>query len=223
MLTQELLDRVTSKMEWCRQVILTKYGKDIQPRLTFDLKGTSAGKGGFNNGPFVRLNPILLAENTDDMIDDTIPHEFAHACQYTIYPRNRLINKPHGHYWELFMRAFGRNPTRCHSYDVTNAQVRVHRKVQFVCACGPHAITLRRARQIQNGAKIYCKTCNYYLVPPGQTPTRKKARKAIIVPVVQFQPQVVPTPEPAINVPIRTIKTIFDKSTMTLRNVEVIA
>ena len=74
---------------------------------------------------------VLFRENFEDYIEQTLPHEIAHAFvrhqKYSICPsfddvisgryRRSSRPKPHGSEWKRVMLAFGKTPSRCHSYE----------------------------------------------------------------------------------------------------------
>jgi len=112
------------------------------PPVTFNLKGRTAGIYRWNpvNGfCSIRLNNILLKENEDVFIEQTVPHELAHHITRVLYGRV----SPHGREWKSVMIRLGVSPTRCHDYDVTNSQVRRGTRYVYSCdKCGKeHNIT----------------------------------------------------------------------------------
>lgn len=115
------------------------------PTVTYDLCGTTAGIA--RGTRLIKLNSVLLMENLEDMIANTVPHEVAHCIdtangdnqltedQRAAWIANRMagrrVKRPkrsvHGPSWRHIMRVFGISDaeiTRCHNYDVTNAKVR---------------------------------------------------------------------------------------------------
>ena len=229
--------RVEARMEECRKTILNRYGKDIRPSVTYDVRGTVDGYGGCRYGePFIRLNAVLLIENEDSMMDDTVPHEFAHAVQRKIYA-DKWDNKPHGRYWKEIMGVLGYKPDRCHSYDVTNARVRNVNRVEYRCKCDTkHQITTAKHRKIQNGFRCWCKRCNTLLALPGQplvsrftsrfTPNtktmtmEKKVTEKLLKPekVTDTHRWVRPMEDTG---PVVSTRTVFNPLTCTLENVPV--
>jgi len=161
----EIHQRVVAKIKQCADLVFANTGKVINPRLSYDLRGTVAGRGGISSGEqIVKINPVLLMENVEEMIQQTVPHEVAHVAQYVVYGTGRH-NKPHGIYWERMMRLFGCDPRRCHSYDVTNARVRRVGRVEYVCACQTHTVSLTIINRIAAGRKYVCKSCKTVITP----------------------------------------------------------
>ena len=127
------------------------------PEIRYDTKGRAAGWAHFSHlGPhWIRINPILLNENVEYVVNQTVPHEIAHLVAYTVFG-TRI--KPHGHEWKFVMRVFGKEPKRCHRLDVTSVQ-RVRRavtRITFHCdKCKqPLEITQNRYTKMMNG-KVY--------------------------------------------------------------------
>lgn len=90
------------------------------PSIHWDLSGLCAGRAVWPDNR-IRLNPILLCENAEDFIRETVPHEIAHLL-------NRAMNgngvKPHGREWKAIMRAMGLKPQRCHNYKLSKTRPR---------------------------------------------------------------------------------------------------
>jgi SprT protein len=140
------------------------------PRLAvrFDLRGKTAGMVKFQRGKadyVVRYNPRLLAENRDDFLTQTVPHEVAHVVTNHLFgPRS----KPHGAQWQAVMRFFGAEPKRCHGYDVSGTPARRLRRFDYHCACRTHRLTSIRHNRIQAGATYLCRHCGQVLFPGGR-------------------------------------------------------
>jgi SprT protein len=131
--------------------------KMITPKVSFQLRGTCAGKACHSNNT-IKVNPILLKENYEEMINQTIPHEVAHLATRVIY-RRRV--KPHGHEWREVMYSLGLEPTRCHQYDVSNARVcrRKRKKYKVTCSCQTHLVTSTIINRMREGATYSCRSC----------------------------------------------------------------
>ncbi len=80
------------------------YGRAFElPSIEWNLRGSFAGRADGRNNR-MRLNPVLLCENTEDFIKQTVPHEVAHLANRTVHgPHVR----PHGPEWKSMMRALG--------------------------------------------------------------------------------------------------------------------
>lgn len=136
------------------------------PIVDFSLKGKVGGKYHTTEHK-VKVNMVLFAENYDDYIENTIPHEVAHAFQrhmfehYDDYGRRVM---PHGREWKRIMLAFGKNPSVTHSYDVSNSTQRtVAREFVYSCKCMEHKLTIIKHRRMQKamyrGGAYVCRHC----------------------------------------------------------------
>jgi SprT protein len=114
----------------------------------------------------IRINMVLLSENLEDYLDQTIPHEVAHALTRSKYERYGRRIQPHGNEWKSVMRALGKRPDRCHSYDVSNSTVRtVKRQYKYACRCKTFELTIIRHRRAQKAvaqdkSAYKCRACN---------------------------------------------------------------
>ena len=174
--SQELKARVDAEVARCIAVATAKYGRTFEtPKVTYDLRGRTAGQA-WHGKNLVRLNAVLLNDNQDEMVNDTVPHEVAHLIDFTVNPRDggrtlqftqggprmtRASRAPHGPSWQAIMRLFGRAPTRTHQMDTTRA--RTTATYVYVCPtclaeihCGP-----RHHGRLQRGASFRRKACRH--------------------------------------------------------------
>lgn len=168
------------------------------PKVKFYLKGTTAGKADLLNN-IVILNHILLVENPDDFLEDTVPHELAHLLTFAMFGRKA---KAHGKEWKSVMRALGVEPTRCHSLDVSN----VGNRHSYRCACKSHQLSTQRHNKIRRGASYICKSCGHVLVleSSGKQPFKPSAIPPSPKPVSKpsySKPTVISRPSPAARAP----------------------
>ena len=146
-----------------------KWGLNIpHVPIDFKLRGTTAGKAWSRPGQAVKIQyqPVILAENVDHFIKQTVPHEVAHLVVACLYPFGRT--RPHGYEWQNVMRFFGVRPDRCHNYDVTNvrqARQKLNRVFQYKCNCQVYNLTIIRHKRIMAGSKYSCKKCGGVLLP----------------------------------------------------------
>ncbi len=130
-------------------------------RLLFDLKGKVAGTANSGKG-VIRINYVLLKENTEHFIKQTLGHEYAHLITDSLWLSN-LISKPtaHGQGWKKVMRQLGLTPDRCHSYDTTNSSTKKQRRWKYTCGCidRPHMISTTLHNRIRRGRKYRCQRC----------------------------------------------------------------
>src|SRR5271165_56987 len=131
-LTEAVKAQVQKKVEQCVGKANLHFKKMYYvPSVHYDVKGTL---GGYHHNGGVHFNPILLMENLEDYIENTVPHEVAHHID-TINGDNarpevsfgtysaailvgRRFKRPkrsvHGPSWQLIMRVFGvQDITRC--------------------------------------------------------------------------------------------------------------
>lgn len=176
MITQAMKDQVTARINQDIIKINTKYNVDLKmPSISYDLRGTTAGTANWRTW-HIRLNAVLLQENFDDMLNDTVPHELCHLATDLIYPeahqrgmsvvtasgrRRRAKRSPHGSQWQSIMRAIGVDPTRCHSYDTTNARVKTRTRYDYKCSTCDHVMSVgpKHHAKMQRGAYMYHKSC----------------------------------------------------------------
>ena len=57
------------------------------PEITFNLSGCCAGQA-FTQKWLIKINPYLLDQYEDEMINVTVPHEVAHLVDYKVNPQN---------------------------------------------------------------------------------------------------------------------------------------
>ena len=158
--TNKVKADVTRRIEECIVIANKKYGRTFDfPTVKYTKRGTTAGTA--NDGTYtINLNPVLLMENLDTFIDRTVVHEFAHlvdglvnswtrdtSIRMTSRGYSRTKRTVHGPSWKAIMVLSGADPSRCHSYDVTNARVKGRRahaapKHIWKCGCGGGEIKL---------------------------------------------------------------------------------
>jgi SprT protein len=139
------------------------------PFLDFSLRGTMGGAYSPAKHT-VKVNLVLLSENFEDYLEQTIPHELAHGFvrhKWGNSYRGRVV-RSHGREWKSVMRALGKEPTRCHSYDVDNARVRrVAKQYRYACACQEFELTSIRHNRIRDAKTYSCKRCRQPLKYQG--------------------------------------------------------
>lgn len=151
---------------------LRSLGREPQGlEIRFDLRGGAAGQARFGGkGPWViRYNPILLRENPQSFIAQTVPHEVAHLLAYLRHGR-RI--RPHGPEWRAIMLQLGAAPERCHRYDLTRVPRRALRVFPYHCGCGDHELSTIRHHRVLAGQTYLCRRCTNPL-QPGPRPRRQ--------------------------------------------------
>lgn len=154
---QSIKDRVNAEITRCITVLEAKYpGQRFAfPTIVYELRGVVAGTAEYRKWK-IDINPgyLLDPRYTDQMILQTVPHEFAHLATDQMYPeahqprfayngaRGGVVRKkrePHGDRWQSVMRDLGKEPRRLHSMDATNVRIvkSNSRQVEWKCAaCG---------------------------------------------------------------------------------------
>ena len=148
------------------------------PSYDFNLRGTTAGVS-YNFQNRVSFNAVLLMENVDEFINDTVPHEVCHAACDHIYGdvytggRSRFGRRKrsiHGPEWKGLMRVVGADPSRCHRFDTTNSKVRTKASFTYTCSCGiEHKLGPKRHARQQQLHSYHCTKCRSGLTFIGAT------------------------------------------------------
>jgi len=166
--SQEIRERVNAKILECRE-ILSRDGingplrtwKLPVPIVRYDLRGKTMA--GYAEGTVIKLNKDMLNDPryVDDMINDTVPHEYAHI----VVAANWITAKSHGREWVWIMRLLGLPATRCHNYKVQAART-VKREFRYYCLCEePHMITAILVKRMSQGRTYTCVKCGAILSP----------------------------------------------------------
>src|ERR1039458_2075993 len=137
-LNSQIIRRVEDKVIETLLQVQTLYGRAFElPSIEWNLRGVCAGLAQVRENR-IRLNPVLLSENTEHFIRQTVPHEIAHLV-------NRALHGPHvrahGPEWKSIMHALGLPPMRCHQYDATNVRTRTPRRYAYQCNCRSHPVS----------------------------------------------------------------------------------
>lgn len=86
-----------------------------RPVVDYELRGFAAGMA-FGVGCRISLNPVLLYENQDQFIQESVGHEFTHLLTFAEYG---IVTFAHGRQWQGFMRALNVPIKIDHTYDVS--------------------------------------------------------------------------------------------------------
>jgi len=150
-----------------------------EPEICFDLRGRTAGQVRFGRGRpcMIRYNLVLLRENTDAFLAETVPHEVAHLIAFARYG-SRI--RPHGSEWRAVMEYLGAEPRRCHRYDVDRAASRRLQEFDYHCGCRNHRLSSIRHNRVLAGYTYLCRRCSGPLRPgrhsdPTARPDREPA------------------------------------------------
>ncbi|KKL88163.1 hypothetical protein LCGC14_1927450 [marine sediment metagenome] len=181
--TREIKGRVNAEINRCIAIAEKHYDRSFKfPTVVYKKRGTTAGTA-CDLTYTIDLNSVLLMENGDDFIG-TVTHEFAHLVDGIVNPHTRDggirydrfgrtcrgKRSVHGPSWKRIMRLFGvRNPTRCHSYNVSNARVKRSRKHVWVCGCGNGRVVLTN---LKHNRQLRLASSGYGMYSRGHTPRR---------------------------------------------------
>ncbi|OED40803.1 hypothetical protein ACH42_15650 [Endozoicomonas sp. (ex Bugula neritina AB1)] len=126
-----------------------------QPYIRLDLRGDSAGQA-LPGKCQLRFNPILLRENRDHFVKQTIAHEVAHLLAHELFgPRVQA----HGKEWQAIMiNVFGLPADRCHTYDTRRSSKR-HWLYQCMCEGKTIPLSTIRHNRVHKGTVYLCNQC----------------------------------------------------------------
>ena len=136
--------------------------------------GTNSGIA--HGSRLIEFNSVLLAENVEKFITTTVPHEVAHICASKAFPNAK---QGHGPEWRAIMRCFGVQPSRCHSYDVSNVErKRDMTKHLFTCKCNTqHLLSPQRAKNVKSFVCNKCRSALKYVAHGKESTLRQKYNK----------------------------------------------
>lgn len=169
--SQEIKNRVETAVLDCFIMAENLFGKGFTiPEIRYDLIGKSAGQAVYDRygkvKHTVRINPVLLNENPEYIILQTVPHEMAHVVVNTFYEDRGIRVKGHGREWQRVMRFFGLEPHRCHNLDVSSINnIKNQSEYHFICGCVGKVYKLSKYRYTRytNGASYRCRICSVQL------------------------------------------------------------
>lgn len=128
------------------------------PEVQCNLRGTTAGIA-YTHSWKIRYNLGLARDNYQDFIEQTVPHEVAHLVADHYYEKRCV----HGKEWKHIMRLFGKEPTRCHNYDVEKHRARRHKKYIYTCKCEACKIGTKHHNMImRRTGRVFCRRCKHY-------------------------------------------------------------
>jgi len=134
----------------------TAFGKSFPfPTVTYDQRGRIAGKAVYSEEK-IKLNPVLLGENEESFLQETVPHELAHLIAVQIYGP---VGHGHGRFWKKVMMEMGVTPRRTHSYDCSSVS-KPRQWFIYKCACGTKNFSKRRHNNVLRGSMYTCSLCH---------------------------------------------------------------
>jgi SprT protein len=145
---EELHERVMARVDELTAIVQQRIPGFARPNVGYFTGRAAAGLAYFQQHR-IELHRELLRENVEDMIHDTIAHEMAHLVCYALAALRRIPGngRGHGRHWQGVMRGyFGIEPSRTHSYDMTNAGVKRQHRWLYTCGCPGREIHLSTVR-----------------------------------------------------------------------------
>lgn len=154
----EFMKAAEKKVAQCWAKLMQKDNLVLpSPKVLFDLRGVVAGQA--SGGNTIRLNMGFVTKNGDDMLDQTVPHEVAHAWlqakrdpshvrdagsmqQYALnkmygYRTRRPKRNPHGSTFMYYLAFLGGKTERCHNYDTSEVRTKRQHRWEYKCyTCG---------------------------------------------------------------------------------------
>lgn len=126
---------------------------DFQPpKILFNKRGTAAGTAYYYENE-IRFNMVMLIENMEEFVRQTVVHEICHILDYQLFGET----SHHGRNWQDLMIHFGLQPKRCHSYSTDS--VRSYGGL-YMCDCQEYKLSkIRHNKQKSGKASYHCKKC----------------------------------------------------------------
>lgn len=155
---RELLDKAAE--------IWPKHKAQFQdaPTIRYDIKNRFGGvaiSGGADDWT-IRLNLILMYENEEDFLHNTVGHEVAHLIQRVVYGMTKQVEengqkvtkkvRSHGPEWRQVMVELGLKPATYHTYDTSSIQSK-KRKRKPRGAKLNFAETIDMLKRLKNGIR----------------------------------------------------------------------
>ena len=215
--TAQVKARVENKIREGIALAEAKYKqKFAMPTIQYDLRGTTAGTANYNTWT-IRLNAVLLNENTDEFIERTVPHELAHLITDRVYPEahhgrgivrtrrgfRREKREVHGPNWQSVCLVLGMTDiTRCHQYDTTNSKVvkSTSRTIPWKCTgCGTEILlSPKKSHQLDLKSDALwhrgCRGSRLVRATAAPKPTPRENFFAGNVPPIQLKVPALPVP-----------------------------
>ena len=142
------------------------------PMVYYTVRGTTGGRAIYESNK-IDLNPVLVAENFERYLSQTIPHEVSHLASYKIHGIRH--GRGHGKAWKHMMEiVLGVKADRCHNMNVTNSMVRNTRKFNYTCGCfDKHYVGVKVHKKAQSGYKYICGKCKTMIEFTGIETTKR--------------------------------------------------
>jgi SprT protein len=171
--------RVEDELARCLAIVNHEFDKQwYLPTVVYDVFNKTSG---FVNPEesekfIIHLNPILLIDNPEEMINVTCGHEFAHLIDFNTGPINS--RRYHGPAWKSIMQMIGVDDSIKHDMDTLNVLTRFTRYLYSCPQCNKHfEVSPKHHRQLQANSKMSFRLndcfhrfygANFYLtIPPN--------------------------------------------------------
>lgn len=168
--------RIETVVDECVKKAEAHYKRMIKtPDVKYELTGAVAGRA--HTRPekwFIDINSVLLMENLEDMIANTVPHEMAHMICKIVYPetlavRGKVVTSTgrmkrekrevHGpRFYEVCDVIGMTDAGRTHDYDISNAKKKVDTtRHTYVClTCNQDVVlSAKQHTMMLNGTRKY--------------------------------------------------------------------
>lgn len=167
----ELKDRVTKELERCILVCENAFKRKFEiPNVVYNIHSGTAGTAHAHRNE-IAINPTLLVQNPEEMVNVTVPHEFAHIVDKIVYSqihdsrRARFAKRSvHGPTWKRIMNLLGADSSRCHQMDVSSLKTRRTHRFKYKCACNvEHQIGPKHHKSVMRGGMLTIRKCRHTL------------------------------------------------------------
>src|SRR5271167_1659867 len=131
LLTPELKAKVEKATKEYLAIAKKEFKRDFDmPEIRYDIKNHDGGRA-YSSFNRIRYNLILLVENEEHFLKQTVGHEVAHIInrQVSKVPEGKKRLMPHGKEWkDIMKRVFDLPPKVTHSYDCSSIERHSKRK-----------------------------------------------------------------------------------------------
>jgi SprT protein len=155
------MEKISEKLNELIEACNAKFQGFSFNDVKFSMNGrltSTAGRAFLEEGR-LEFSKVLYAQNEEQFLNDTVPHELAHIVAYRVFG-----DRGHGVHWKQVMNFLGFEATRCHSYAVQRRSSA--KQYSYGCACEgkTHEVSAQRQAWINKGKRYACNTCGALLV-----------------------------------------------------------
>lgn len=216
---QQILDKCKEVVAKCKEL----YGMDLSAvRVSFDLRGRAAGRaqakrfGARGDECTVKFNrDMLTREAFDHVLNDTVPHEYAHIVCFMDPSKGRN----HDYGWAKVCRELGGDGARTHKEKVVYGKGATY---EYISSTGKEVrVGERHHAEVQRGGTVRYrassgighlnKACTFKIVgvngrslEQAIVPAGSPKVAPVALPVLKTSPTISPTPTYTIGVPVAT-------------------